>query len=193
VVSDQRRVTAGSGNVYADLGFADPDLARQIVRILDERKLTQVQAAAILGIDQPKVAALVNGRLGLFSTERLMRFLILLERDVAIAVSTHQSGRTSARIAVARDGSRRVDGSPPSERRRAGERDGSVIRRDHEIMGGMPVFAGTRLPVRNLIDSLKAGDDLDEFLDHFPSVNREIAVAALAEMALATIGLFHER
>jgi uncharacterized protein (DUF433 family)/predicted XRE-type DNA-binding protein len=167
VVSDQRRVTAGSGNVYADLGFADPDLARQIVRILDERKLTQVQAAAILGIDQPKVAALVN--------------------------STHQSGRTSARIAVVRDGSRRVDGSPPSERRRAGERDGSVIRRDHEIMGGMPVFAGTRLPVRNLIDSLKAGDDLDEFLDHFPSVNREIAVAALAEMALATIGLFHER
>ena len=67
----------------------------------------------------------------------------------------------------------------------------SVIRRDPENMSGTPVFAGTRVPVRNLIDYLKAGDTLEEFLDQFPSVSREKAVAALEEMAMKTIGPLH--
>lgn len=54
-----------------------------------------------------------------------------------------------------------------------------VVITDPEIQGGVPVFAGTRVPVRNLIDYLEAGDSLDKFLDAFPSVTREQAVAAL--------------
>jgi uncharacterized protein (DUF433 family) len=55
----------------------------------------------------------------------------------------------------------------------------SVIHSDPEILGGTPVFLGTRVPVKTLLDYLEAGSPLDEFLDHFPSVTREQAVAAL--------------
>ncbi len=54
-----------------------------------------------------------------------------------------------------------------------------VIHSDPEILGGIPVFVGTRVPVKTLLDYLEAGDRLDEFLDHFPSVSREQAIAAL--------------
>jgi len=54
-----------------------------------------------------------------------------------------------------------------------------VVHSDPEILGGTPVFRGTRVPVKNLLDYLAAGDSLDEFLDAFPSVKREQAVAAL--------------
>jgi uncharacterized protein (DUF433 family) len=52
---------------------------------------------------------------------------------------------------------------------------------DPDIMSGEPVFAGTRVPVRTFLDHLKAGDDLDVFLDDFPSVSRDQAVSYLAE------------
>ena len=55
----------------------------------------------------------------------------------------------------------------------------SVVRSDPEVLGGTPVFAGTRVPIKNFIDYLAAGDSLDEFLDDFPSVSREQAIAAL--------------
>ena len=54
-----------------------------------------------------------------------------------------------------------------------------IIHSDPEILGGVPVFSGTRVPLRNFIDFLEAGDTLDDFLDAFPSVSREKAVAAL--------------
>jgi uncharacterized protein (DUF433 family) len=54
-----------------------------------------------------------------------------------------------------------------------------VIQSDPEIQGGTPVFAGTRVPVKNLFDYLEAGDSIDDFLKSFPSVTREQAVAAL--------------
>lgn len=57
----------------------------------------------------------------------------------------------------------------------------SVIVSDPEILGGRPCFRGTRVPVDSLIDYLEAGDSLDEFLDNFPSVSREAAIAALEE------------
>jgi uncharacterized protein (DUF433 family) len=57
----------------------------------------------------------------------------------------------------------------------------SVIVSDPEILGGTPCFRGTRVPVESLIDYLEAGDSLDEFLDSFPSVTREAAIAALEE------------
>jgi uncharacterized protein (DUF433 family) len=53
------------------------------------------------------------------------------------------------------------------------------VRSDPGILGGTPVFAGTRVPVKNLLDYLAAGDTPERFLDHFPSVTREQAVAAL--------------
>ena len=55
----------------------------------------------------------------------------------------------------------------------------SVVRSDPEILGGTPVFMGTRVPVKNLLDYLAAGDTLEKFLDDFPSVRRDQAVAAL--------------
>jgi uncharacterized protein (DUF433 family) len=57
----------------------------------------------------------------------------------------------------------------------------SVIHSDPEVLGGTPVFAGTRVPLKNLIDYLEGGHPLDEFLDDFPSVTREHVVAALEE------------
>jgi uncharacterized protein (DUF433 family) len=55
----------------------------------------------------------------------------------------------------------------------------SIIHSDPGILGGTPVFVGTRVPVKTLLDYLEAGEALDAFLDHFPSVSREQAVAAL--------------
>jgi uncharacterized protein (DUF433 family) len=55
----------------------------------------------------------------------------------------------------------------------------SVICRDPEIMGGAPVFRGTRVPVQTLIDYLEAGDSIDEFLEGFPTVTREQVIAFL--------------
>ncbi|MGB3191293.1 MAG: DUF433 domain-containing protein [Limnoraphis sp.] len=54
-----------------------------------------------------------------------------------------------------------------------------VIQTDPDILGGTPVFVGTRVPMKTLLDYLQAGDSLDEFLDHFPSVRRSQAIAAL--------------
>lgn len=83
-----------SGNVFADLGLADADdlmakanLALHIRSTIKARKLTQSEAAALLGLDQPKISSIVNGRLEGFSTARLMRFLNDLGCDVQISVS----------------------------------------------------------------------------------------------------------
>ncbi|MEA5421146.1 DUF433 domain-containing protein [Spirulina sp. CCNP1310] len=54
-----------------------------------------------------------------------------------------------------------------------------IIHSDPDILGGTPVFTGTRVPIKTLLDYLQAGDPLDEFLDHFPSVKREQAIASL--------------
>src|SRR4051794_7165426 len=86
-------IEESGGNVFADLGLKNPEellakaeLVHRICEILAERKLTQARAAKLLGIDQPKVSALLRGRLDGFSTERLFRFLNALGRDVEIAV-----------------------------------------------------------------------------------------------------------
>ena len=56
---------------------------------------------------------------------------------------------------------------------------GNVITCDDEILSGTPVFKSTRVPIKNLIDYLEAGDSLDEFLDDFPSVSRDQAIQTL--------------
>ena len=55
----------------------------------------------------------------------------------------------------------------------------SVIHSDPDILGGTPVFVGTRVPLQNLIDYLEAGDSIDDFLESFPTVKRKQAIAAL--------------
>ena len=61
-----------------------------------------------------------------------------------------------------------------------------IITQDPDIHGGVPVFAGTRVPIKSLVDHLKAGESLDYFLEGFPSVSRQQATAFL-EMALASV------
>ena len=55
----------------------------------------------------------------------------------------------------------------------------SIIVRDPAILGGIPCFRGTRVPFQNLLDYLEAGDTLDDFLEQFPTVSREMAIEAL--------------
>jgi uncharacterized protein (DUF433 family) len=64
----------------------------------------------------------------------------------------------------------------------------AIVVVDPEIMSGTPCFAGTRVPVRNLLDYLEAGDPLDEFLEQFPTVSRAQAVAFLEQSAEAMFG-----
>ena len=92
-------IEKSSGNVFADLGLKNPEelltkaeLVQRICDIIAERKLTQVEAAKVLGIDQPKVSALMRGRLGGFSTDRLFRFLNALGSDVEIVVRPARRG-----------------------------------------------------------------------------------------------------
>lgn len=89
----KRDYVESSGNVFADLGLpnaeelmAKAELAIKITEILRQRRMTQVQAAAMLGVDQPKISALIRGRLTGFSIERLLRFLLLLGTDVSITI-----------------------------------------------------------------------------------------------------------
>lgn len=65
---------------------------------------------------------------------------------------------------------------------------------DPEIMSGAPVFAGTRVPIQNLFDYIEGGEDLSEFLDDFPSVSKESAVAVLemAKKSLTSEKVLHE-
>jgi predicted XRE-type DNA-binding protein len=109
-VSNTTKFTKSSGNVFADLGLPDAeelrakaDLAYQIGQIIDERDLTQDEAADLLGIDQPKVSALRRGRLSGFSMERLYRFLNALGKDVEIVVrpSSQAQGHATVRVLTA--------------------------------------------------------------------------------------------
>jgi predicted XRE-type DNA-binding protein len=103
-------VEASSGNVFADLEVPDADealakaeLARRICAILSERNLTQARAATVLGIDQPKVSALIRGKLDGFSTTRLFRFLNVLGQDVEIVIRPRrqENGYASTRVVSA--------------------------------------------------------------------------------------------
>lgn len=100
-------VSAGSGNVFADLGFEAPEeeltkaqLASQIRHIIKDRRLTQSAAAKVMDIDQPKISALFNGRLENFSSDRLMRLLTRLGKDIEILVKAKPRNREHGRIRV---------------------------------------------------------------------------------------------
>ncbi len=106
-MAEEIEVKTGSGNVFADLGLPNSDewlikaeLAHQISEIISARKLTQVEAAEILGIDQPKISALVRGKLSGFSIERLFRFLNILGRSIEIRVLPNSQTEMQAQTRV---------------------------------------------------------------------------------------------
>ena len=69
-----------------------------------------------------------------------------------------------------------------------------AINIDAEIMGGTPVFKGTRVPIQTLFDYIEGGDDLDEFLDNYPTISKETAIQVLemAKKTLTTEKMLHE-
>ena len=99
-------ITRGTGNVFADLGFPDAAerqaklrLAYALNQLLEGRKLSQAEAAKVLGVSQPKVSALRNYKLAGFSVERLMNLLTALDQDVEIVIRKKPRSR-KGRISV---------------------------------------------------------------------------------------------
>lgn len=99
--------TRGSTNVFADLGFANPEealakaqLMSRIGDLIKQRRLTQRDAALLLGIDQPNVSRLLRGQLGGFSYERLLKFLNVLGCDIEIVVRRSGRMRRHAQVTV---------------------------------------------------------------------------------------------
>jgi len=100
-------VEAGTGNVFADLGYADAkertlkvELALEVNRVLKQRQLTQARAAELLGIVQPHVSDLVRYRLNRFSVERLMQFLTQLGKDVEIRIAKRTARRARPGVRI---------------------------------------------------------------------------------------------
>jgi predicted XRE-type DNA-binding protein len=100
-------IVRGTGNVFADLGYPDADerqtklrLAYALNRVVEEQRLTQVAAARLLGVTQPKISALQRYKLEGFSVERLMTFLTALDCDVEIVIRKKPRSRREARISV---------------------------------------------------------------------------------------------
>jgi predicted XRE-type DNA-binding protein len=106
-VIDSIRVHAGSGNVYADLGFSDADemlvkakLVSKIAEIVRDKGLTQVETARLLGLTQPKVSALFRGQFHGISERKLIDCLTSLGRDVEIVVKDAPRRRAGGRLTV---------------------------------------------------------------------------------------------
>lgn len=100
-------VHASSGNVFEDLGVPESaealvkaELAAKIIELIDKRGLTQVEAAKVLGIDQPTVSDLTRGRLRGYSSDRLFRFLNSLGSDVEIVIRPRRRASSKPSIRV---------------------------------------------------------------------------------------------
>ena len=100
-------VDTGVGDVFTDLGFHDAaerklrtQLAMRLNELIAERHLTQAQAAEILGLPQPHVSELKNYKLSRFSSERLLRFMTLLDRDVEIVIRPKARGHAAGLVTV---------------------------------------------------------------------------------------------
>ena len=101
------QVIRGTGNVFEDLGYSDATerqaklrLAYALNQILEERKLSQAEAANVLGVAQPKVSALRHYKLAGFSVERLLNLLTALDQDIDIVIKRKPRSRRPARISV---------------------------------------------------------------------------------------------
>ena len=106
---DEIRLKCGGKNVFADLGQSDAaahmlkaELVAQFDRIVRERRLTQKQAAELLGLSQPDISRLLRGNFREYSVERLLRLLTLLGRDIDITIrkaATRRAGRVNIEAA----------------------------------------------------------------------------------------------
>lgn len=107
IKEDQEDILESSGNIYADLGYTNPEemktkakLAMGICLIIRKKKLTQEEAAKKLGLTQPKISNLVNGKLSGFSVERLMNFLNMLDCNIEITLKKKHKSQKKARTYV---------------------------------------------------------------------------------------------
>ena len=108
--SDDRTETEceeGSGNVFADLGlegadelFARSRLGFHVYKLLQAKKLKQREIGSLLGIKQPEVSHLMNGRFSRFTTDKLLNFLKRLDRKVAIRISPHKPGEPYQEVGI---------------------------------------------------------------------------------------------
>lgn len=108
VTGSEETVFYGSGNVFADMGLANPEerlakarLASTIHEIIQARGLNQQQAAELMGTDQPKVSKIIRGRLSEFSTEWLLSRVLHMGFDVDIVIHTHDKQKRKGAISVA--------------------------------------------------------------------------------------------
>ena len=120
----RKRITRGTGNVFADLGFPDSverqaklHLAYALNQLLDGRRLSQADAAKELGVTQPKVSALRHYKLAGYSVERLMNLLTALDQDVEIVIRRKPRSRKSGRITVVAEQMTLKSKATPGQRR----------------------------------------------------------------------------
>ena len=106
-MSEEIKVRASSGNIFADLGLANSsellikaELVRQISELITVAKLTLIEAAKCLGIDRPKITDLLRGKLSEFSIDRLFRFLNALGSDVEIRAIAKPESDSDAKTRV---------------------------------------------------------------------------------------------
>jgi len=102
-----RSIYASAGNVYADLGYADADemlvkaqLVSKIAEMIKRRGLTQVEAAKLLGLTQPKISAMLRGQFRGFSERKLIDCLTSLGRDVQIVIKEAPRRRASGKVTI---------------------------------------------------------------------------------------------
>jgi predicted XRE-type DNA-binding protein len=106
-MSEEIAVTPSSGNVFADLDLDQPEeelvraeLTLRIRQIIERRKLATEEAAQVLGVSEPQLTRLVRGDLQGLSTDRLLRFLTALDRDVQILIKPKPRSQEHGRISV---------------------------------------------------------------------------------------------
>ena len=104
---EKAKLTKSSGNVFADLGLEEPDerlaksdLAAKIAQIINKSHMSQIEAAKVLGISQPKVSMILNGQLKGFSMEKLLTLMMALNRDIEIVVKPKPRGQEHGRLRV---------------------------------------------------------------------------------------------
>lgn len=107
MVKKRETVVGGTGDVFVDLGFSNAgerrlrvQLAARLNELIAARRLTQTEAATIFGISQPHVSELKNYKLSRFTSERLLHFLTLMDRDVEIVIRPKGRGRAAGWVRV---------------------------------------------------------------------------------------------
>ncbi|WP_228547027.1 helix-turn-helix domain-containing protein [Candidatus Neptunochlamydia vexilliferae] len=115
----------GSGNLFKDLGFENPEealakskLARQIYKTIKARNLTQKEAAEILGIERSKVSGVTRGNLSKYSLDRLMRFVCMLGSDIEIRIKSYSKRKRRPKLEVREEGTKKSRSMVPKARRK---------------------------------------------------------------------------